>query len=113
MNGYHKLQGENYLIEQYTPLTANICLRKPYEEGFVKEDLHREIKGVLRPILANSDVFEKEYLIYIYNPEKIVETSEKHNDTKIEIYFKFKNELKFKQKVSIINEIIPKITSLL
>lgn len=103
MNGYHKFKGEKYIIEQFSPKTANICLTTPYYEGFVKEELQKEIKGVLKPIIDKFDILDKDYIIFIDATENINKEA-KHNDTKIEIWLKFKKDMKFKEKIKFITE---------
>lgn len=108
--GFKHYKGENYLIEQYLPNTACILLNKPFVEDLSSDVLKKEIRGVLRPILEEIDVVDNNNLIYIdQTTEYIHNKCHKHNDIKIQIHLKFLSDIKFKEKVSIINKFINKI----
>ena len=112
--GVKHYKGNNYLIEQYTPNTACISLKKPFVEDFSGEDLRRKIRALLKPILEEIEIIDKHTLIFIdYSTDFIPNKSYKHNDIKIEIHLKFLHNIKFKEKTSIINKFIQKIIAAL
>jgi hypothetical protein len=103
-------KGDNYLIEQYTENVACISLYKPFVEDFSADMFKREFKALLKPILAEYDMIDNNYLLYVdYSTEFMRNKSYKHNDIKIQIHLKFLHNIKFKEKLSIINKFIQKI----
>lgn len=103
--GIKHYKGENYLIEQYTPNTACILIQKPFVEDFIIKDFETKIKAVLKPILEESETLDNNILIYVDMSTKLAK-ERKHNDIKIQIYFKFNKALKFKEKVKELESVI-------
>ena len=99
---HHKTQ--EYQIEQYDENIASILIRKPYSKEFDDNQFKCQILAVLKPILANSEVLAKDYIVLVDSTTNVFKKEYSHYDTKVEIYLKFKKKIPFKEKVQYLEE---------
>ena len=100
---------KDYTIEQYSENTAVFLYKLPFDEDFDVEKYKKELKSKIRSIISGIEEIHEQFLIYVEKTTCVSEYVNRHNETVVEIYFKFSPGIKFKQKVNIIETFCDKI----